>query len=103
MHSDRYFDSPDACAVPQTLAPGLADAHLAAIVESSDDAIVSKDLNGIVRSWNQGAERLFGYTAAEMVGRPMATIIPKDREVEEDMILARVRRGEKIEHFLTVR
>lgn len=103
MHSDRSFDPPDSFAVPQTFGHGLADAHLAAIVESTDDAIVSKDLNGIIDSWNPGAERLFGYTPEEVIGKPMTTIIPKDRQVEEEMILSRVRRGEKVEHFQTVR
>ncbi len=81
----------------------LARAHLAAIVESSDDAIVSKTLQGIVRSWNKGAERLFGYTAQEAVGRPITFLIPPERLAEEDEILARVWRGERTEHFETVR
>src|SRR5262245_23372169 len=76
---------------------------LAAIIESSDDAIVSKTLDGIVTSWNAGAERLFGYTAAEAVGRSITLIIPPDRRHEEDMILERLRRGERIDHFETVR
>ena len=78
-------------------------AYLAAIVESSDDAIISKDLNGIVRSWNAAAERMFGYAAAEIVGKALRLIIPADRHAEEDEILARLRRGERIEHFETVR
>jgi len=77
--------------------------RLAAIVEWSDDAIVSKDLNGIVTSWNRGAERLFGYTAAEMIGRSITTIIPQDRLGEETMVLDRIRRGESVEHFDTIR
>jgi PAS domain S-box-containing protein len=76
---------------------------LAAIVESSDDAIVSKDLNGIVTSWNRSAEQMFGYTAAEMIGRSILTIIPPELRSDEDMILSKIRRGEKIEHFETVR
>jgi PAS domain S-box-containing protein len=80
-----------------------ATRRLAAIVESSDDAIVSKDLNGIVTSWNRAAERIFGYTAAEMVGRSIRTIIPADRQSEEDVVLAKIRRGEKVEHFETIR
>jgi PAS domain S-box-containing protein len=76
---------------------------LAAIVESSDDAIVSKDLNGIVTSWNRSAERMFGYTAGEMIGRSILTIIPPELHSDEDMILSKIRRGEKIEHFETVR
>jgi PAS domain S-box-containing protein len=78
-------------------------AHLAAIVRSSDDAIVSKTLEGIVTSWNLGAERLFGYAAAEMIGKSITTIIPPDRLDEETMILDRLRRGEHLEHYDTVR
>ena len=77
--------------------------YLAAIIESSDDAIVSKTLDGIVRTWNNGAERIFGYSAEEMVGRPIQTIIPPDRAEEEPQILARLRRGERVDHFETVR
>ncbi|HZS59277.1 MAG TPA: PAS domain S-box protein, partial [Gemmatimonadaceae bacterium] len=80
-----------------------ARARLAAIVESSDDAIVSKDLNGIVTSWNRAAERIFGYTAAEMIGRSILTIIPQTRRAEEDKILAALRRGERVDHFDTIR
>ena len=78
-------------------------AYLAAIVESSDDAILSKDLNGIVRSCNAAAERMFGYSAAELVGRPIRVIIPANRQAEEDGILGRIRRGERVDHFQTVR
>jgi two-component system, chemotaxis family, CheB/CheR fusion protein len=78
-------------------------ARLAAIVESSDDAIISKDLQGVVTSWNGGAERLFGYTAAEAIGRPITIIIPADRLHEEQTILERLKRGEPIEHFETTR
>lgn len=77
--------------------------RLAAIVESSDDAIASKDLNGIVSSWNKGAERLFGFTAEEIIGRSIKMIIPPEFEADEDMILGKIRRGERIEHFETVR
>jgi two-component system sensor kinase FixL len=88
--------------------PGLPDiddarAWLAAIAESSDDAIIGKDLNGTVTSWNRGAERMFGYTAAEIVGRPITAIIPWDRTAEEDAILGRVRSGERLVHFETTR
>jgi PAS domain S-box-containing protein len=76
---------------------------LAAIVESSDDAIVSKTLDGIINSWNQGAERMFGYTAAEAVGQPITILIPHDRHDEERTILTRIRRGDRIDHFETVR
>jgi PAS domain S-box-containing protein len=76
---------------------------LAAIVESSDDAIVSKNLDGIITSWNRGAERVFGYTAEEAIGQPITIVIPEDRQSEEREILTRVRRGERIEHFETIR
>ena len=78
-------------------------AYLAAIVESSDDAIISKDLNGVVRSCNAAAERMFGYSAAELVGQPIRLLIPADRQDEEDEILGRIRRGERVVHFHTVR
>jgi PAS domain S-box-containing protein len=77
--------------------------RLAAIVESSEDAILSKTLDGIVTSWNAGAERMYGYTAAEMVGQPIATLAPPDRPDEIQSILARLRRGERITDFETVR
>jgi PAS domain S-box-containing protein len=77
--------------------------QLAAIVESSDDAIVSKTLDGIITSWNRGAERMFGYSAAEAVGRHISLIIPAERRTEEDDVLARLRRGEKVDHFETER
>jgi PAS domain S-box-containing protein len=81
----------------------FATARLAAIVEFSDDAIVSKTLDGVITSWNRAAERMFGWTAAEAVGRHITLIIPKDRYAEEDEVLTRLRRGERIEHFETVR
>ena len=80
-----------------------ATAMLAAIVDSSDDAIVSKDLNSIVTSWNAGAERLFGYSAGEMVGRSIIRIIPPDRQHEENEIQAQIQRGDRVEHFETLR
>lgn len=80
-----------------------ANALLAAIVDSSDDAIVSKNLDGIITSWNPGAERIFGYTAAEAIGKHITLIIPDDRQNEETKILARLRRGERVDHFETVR
>ena len=80
-----------------------ARAHLAAIVQSSDDAIVSKTLEGIIRSWNRAAERLFGYTAEEAVGQPITLIIPPERVQEEQEILDKLRSGERIDHFETVR
>jgi PAS domain S-box-containing protein len=83
--------------------PPDAALRLAAIVESSDDAIVSKDLTGIITSWNEGAERLFGYTADEAVGQSITMLIPPDRLGEEDVVLGRIRRGERVEHFETIR
>jgi len=80
-----------------------ASGHLAAIVDSSDDAIVSKNLDGIITSWNRGAERIFGYTAEEIIGKPITTIIPLNRRDEETDILSRIRRGERVDHFETVR
>jgi PAS domain S-box-containing protein len=79
------------------------DSLLAAIVESSDDAIISKDLNGIVTSWNKGAEQIFGYTAAEAIGRPIAMIAAPERGDEMPRILERIRRGEQVDHFETIR
>ncbi|MBV8812997.1 MAG: PAS domain S-box protein [Verrucomicrobia bacterium] len=81
----------------------LISVRLAAIVDNSDDAIVGKDLNSIITSWNQGAERIFGYTADEMIGTSIKRIIPPERQGEEDEILARLRRGERYDHFETVR
>ena len=78
-------------------------AHLAAIVASSDDAIISKDLSGIITSWNQGAQRLFGYAAEEVIGKPISLLIPAEDQDKEPEILERIRRGEAIEHYVTVR
>ena len=80
-----------------------AKSHLAAIVESTDDAIISKTTEGIIKSWNKGAEKIFGYTSEEMIGQPIMTIIPSDRKFEEADILSRICRGERIDHFETVR
>jgi PAS domain S-box-containing protein len=77
--------------------------RLAAIVDSADDAIISKDLDGIVRTWNEGALRTFGYTAEDMIGTPIRRLIPADLQHEEDDILYKIRRGERIEHYETVR
>ena len=77
--------------------------RLAAIVESSDDAIVAKNLDGIITSWNSGAERIFGYLAEEAIGRPVAMLIPPDRENEEPQILDRLKRGIRIDHYETIR
>jgi PAS domain S-box-containing protein len=81
----------------------LLRARLAAIVESSDDAIVSKTLDGVIRTWNKGAERIFGYTAAEAVGKHITMLIPPDRTGEEDEIIARLKRAERIDHYETLR
>ncbi|MFB3818964.1 MAG: PAS domain S-box protein [Candidatus Methylomirabilales bacterium] len=83
--------------------PDFAALRLAAIVDSSDDAIISKNLDGIIQTWNRGAERIFGYTAAEAIGRPIAMLIPPERPDEEPGILARIRRGERVDHYETVR
>ncbi|HWK10736.1 MAG TPA: PAS domain S-box protein, partial [Vicinamibacterales bacterium] len=83
--------------------PGPAQAYLAAIVESSDDAILSKDLNGIIQTCNAAGERLFGYAPGELIGQPVRILLPPDRQSEEDDILARIRRGERVDHFETVR
>jgi PAS domain S-box-containing protein len=80
-----------------------AQARLAAIVESSEDAIVSKTLDGVIQSWNAGAERIFGYTAAEAVGRNITLLIPPERLAEETLIVSRLTRGERVEHFETER
>jgi PAS domain S-box-containing protein len=80
-----------------------ASKQMAAIVSSSDDAIVGKNLEGVIRSWNQGAERLFGYTAEEAIGKHITLIIPADRREEETAILARLRNGERVDHFETIR
>ncbi|MES2661390.1 MAG: PAS domain S-box protein [Verrucomicrobiota bacterium] len=77
--------------------------RLAAIVSSSDDVIISKDLNGIINSWNKGAEKLFGYTSREAIGQSVTLLMPPDRTGEEEKVLARIREGESIEHYETVR
>jgi PAS domain S-box-containing protein len=80
-----------------------ARAHLAAIVDSSEDAVISKSLEGIVRSWNAGAQRLFGWTAAEMIGQPILKLIPEELQYEEERILAQLRAGKRIERYETIR
>ena len=87
----------------ETTAPFDVATHLAAIIASSDDAIVSKTLEGVITSWNPGAQRIFGYTAEEAVGKSIRLIIPKERWAEEDEVLAQVGRGERVDHFETVR
>jgi PAS domain S-box-containing protein len=89
--------------ITEKLQADEAAQRLVAIVESSDDAIISKDINGIIKTWNQGAERLFGYKAEEVVGRPITILIPPEQLGEEPDILARIRRGECVDHYETVR
>src|SRR5258708_10896728 len=85
---------------PETLDP---QAHLAALIQSSDDAIVSKNLDGIIMSWNPAAERMFGFTESEAVGKSIYLIIPEDRKQEEEVVLSRVRSGEGVDHYETIR
>jgi PAS domain S-box-containing protein len=92
-----------ASAVYQAGASLDASKQMSAIVSSSDDAIIGKNLEGIIRSWNPGAERLFGYTAEEAIGKHITLIIPADRREEETAILARLRKGERVDHFETIR
>jgi PAS domain-containing protein len=113
-HDDRHqFDAEDkrqletlarfASAAYQTATSLDISKQLASIVESSDDAIISKNLDGVITSWNKSAERLFGHTAEEAVGKNITLIIPPDRRDEEPAILERLRRGERVDHFETVR
>jgi PAS domain S-box-containing protein len=112
-HDEHRFDAEDlrvmtslgvfTAAAYQTWLTINATQRVAAIVESSDDAVVSKDINGIIRSWNRGAERLFGYSPDEMIGKSIMLLIPADRHNEETEILGRIRRGERIEHYETIR
>jgi PAS domain S-box-containing protein len=87
----------------KNLTQAEASQWLAAIVESSDDAIISKDLKGIITSWNQAAERLFGCTAEEAIGKPVTLLIPPERHDEESSILDSTKRGQRIEHYETIR
>ncbi len=98
---EREPETPTATAFENV--PGLVQARLAAIIESSDDAILSKTLDGTIQTWNGGAERLFGYTEHEAVGRHITLIIPKNRHDEESEIIARIGAGERVDHFETVR
>jgi PAS domain S-box-containing protein len=110
IHSNAYFERGQflysRCFTRDMTEIRQADrdrAMLAAIIESSQDAIISKTFDGVIRSWNAGAERLFGYSPEEAVGQPITLIIPPERHGEEREILARLRRGERIEHFETIR
>jgi PAS domain S-box-containing protein len=112
-HDEHRFDSEDlrvitnlgtfASAAYQTYLSLNTTQQFAALVESSDDAIISKNLDGIITSWNSGAQRLFGYSAEEVIGKSVSILIPADRPNEEPSILRRLRRGERIEHYETVR
>ena len=103
LRNAQLYEIQLAEAVSAREASELESRRLAAIVESSDDAIVSKNLQGIIRSWNKGAERVFGYLAEEVVGKPIHILIPEDRHAEEELILERIRSGQRVEHFETVR
>ena len=89
--------------IQQSLEAEELRGRLAAIVASSDDAIISKTLDGVIVTWNEGATRIFGYTAAEAIGKPITIVIPPDRLDEEPKILERLRRGERVDHIQTVR
>jgi PAS domain S-box-containing protein len=89
--------------VDERRAAELTSLRIAAIVQGTDDAIIGKNLKGIVTDWNPSAERIFGYTAAEMIGQPITKVIPAERLEEEPLILARLQRGERVDHFETVR
>jgi PAS domain S-box-containing protein len=95
--------STDKNSVSTSVSDSGPDRHFAAIVESTHDAIVSKNLDGIIQSWNPAAENIFGYTAGEAIGKSVTMLMPEGHEDEEPKILARVRRGEKIDHYETVR
>jgi PAS domain S-box-containing protein len=111
--SSRRFDLEDlrvmtnlgefASAAYQTVLTTNATQRMASTVESSDDAIISKDLDGIITTWNRGAERIFGYTAEQAIGKPGNILIPPDRQDDEPAILDRIRRGERIDHYETTR
>jgi PAS domain S-box-containing protein len=98
MHGDLEITAPKS----QTGMDGIISL-LSAIVDSSDDAIIGKTLDSIITSWNPAAERMFGYTAAEAIGQSIRLIIPPERQAEEDFVLNQIRRGEKVDHFETIR
>lgn len=103
LRNARLYEMELAEAVRSRDVSEIALRRLGAIVESSDDAIISKDLNGIINSWNKAAERMFGFEAEEAIGQPITILIPPDGQAEETLILQRLRRGERVEHFETVR
>jgi PAS domain S-box-containing protein len=103
FEGERQFIQCNFRGVAERKASEMASLRLAAIVDSSEDAIIGKDLHGIVTSWNHGAERIFGYTADEMVGTPIMRLIPAEREAEEALILGKIERGESLEHLETIR
>jgi len=102
MAEERPKRAPDK-AIINLLNSELAPYWLASLVESADDAIISKTLDGIITSWNKGAERIFGYTPDEVIGKSITILIPKGHEDEEPAILARLKKGERIEHYETIR
>jgi PAS domain S-box-containing protein len=112
-HDEHRFDAEDlrvmtnlgafTAGAYQTWLSVNAAQRVAAIVDSSDDAIISKDLNGIITTWNKGAERIFVYVAEEVIGKPITILIPQDRHHEEDEIIERIRCGQRVEHYETVR
>ena len=103
LQNARLYEMESAEATRLRDASEIARRHLAAIVASSDDGIVSKNLKGIILSWNEGASRVFGYSADEAIGQPITFLIPEDRLTEESLIIDRIVRGERINHFETVR
>src|SRR5216117_3027587 len=88
---------------PDLVDPASLRSYLAAIVESSEDAIIGKDLDGIITSWNKGAQRIYGYSAREVIGKPVSILIPADRADETSQIMERLKRGEHIKHSETAR
>jgi PAS domain S-box-containing protein len=103
LQNARLFEIESAEAMRLRDASELSRRHLAAIVESSDDAIISKDLKGVIQSWNAGAQRIFGYSADEMIGQNITRLMPPDRLNEETTIIERICRGERVDHFETMR
>src|SRR5689334_3710792 len=101
--SDEQTSPPATNHFRNLASPELAPYWLANLIESADDAIISKTLDGIITSWNKGAQRIFGYTADEVIGKPVTILIPPDHEDEEPKILARLRAGKRIEHYETIR